>query len=149
VKTQHGNHSNSLQMFWEIVRQKTIAIWWLILYNPTKPLASDGSVESDVLSHLTHKTLSVVHHKRMVLHSQRWSCARGCVALRSLCHCKPYTVFLWPHVFSNFIHLNIFILGAIYDFFWAIMAQVSDSNRLHPHACHTSLTVHILSFGCS
>jgi len=58
-------------MFWEIVRQKTIAIWWLILYNPTKPLASDGSVESDVLSHLTHKTLSVVHHKRMVLHSQR------------------------------------------------------------------------------
>jgi hypothetical protein len=23
-------------MGWEIIRQKTIAIWWLILYNPTK-----------------------------------------------------------------------------------------------------------------
>jgi len=21
---------------WEIIRQKTIVIWWLILYNPTK-----------------------------------------------------------------------------------------------------------------
>jgi hypothetical protein len=33
----HGNHSKiSLPIFWEIITQKTIVIWWLILYNPTK-----------------------------------------------------------------------------------------------------------------
>jgi len=34
---QHGNHSQiSQQVFGEIVRQKSIVIWWLILYNPIK-----------------------------------------------------------------------------------------------------------------
>ena len=33
VKKHHGNLSKmSLPIFWEIVRQKTIAIWWLILH---------------------------------------------------------------------------------------------------------------------
>ena len=35
-KKQHGNHSKlSLPIIWEILRQKTIAIWWLILYKAT------------------------------------------------------------------------------------------------------------------
>jgi hypothetical protein len=32
----------------EIVGQKTIVIWWLILYNPTKLGFCIGSVDSDV-----------------------------------------------------------------------------------------------------
>jgi hypothetical protein len=36
-KNQHGNHSKmSITNFWEIIRQKTIMIWWLIQYNPAK-----------------------------------------------------------------------------------------------------------------
>jgi hypothetical protein len=37
MEKQHGNHSQISQQFLgEIVRQISIAIWWLILYNPTK-----------------------------------------------------------------------------------------------------------------
>jgi hypothetical protein len=37
VEKRHGNHSKmSLPIFWEIVLQNTVMIWWLILYNPTK-----------------------------------------------------------------------------------------------------------------
>ena len=37
VEKQHGNHSKmSLPIFWEIILQSTVVIWWLILYNPTK-----------------------------------------------------------------------------------------------------------------
>jgi hypothetical protein len=37
VEKQHGNHSQISQpILEEIVRQKSIVIWWLILYNPTK-----------------------------------------------------------------------------------------------------------------
>jgi hypothetical protein len=36
-KKQHGNRSKMpLPIFWEITRQKTIVICWLVLYNPTK-----------------------------------------------------------------------------------------------------------------
>jgi len=37
VEKQHGNNSQISQpIFWELVRQKSIVIWWLILYSPTK-----------------------------------------------------------------------------------------------------------------
>jgi hypothetical protein len=37
VEKQHGNHSNmSLAILGGIIMQKTIVIWWLIMYNPTK-----------------------------------------------------------------------------------------------------------------
>jgi hypothetical protein len=37
VEKQHGNHSKmSLPVFWEIIMQCTVVIWWLILCNPTK-----------------------------------------------------------------------------------------------------------------
>jgi hypothetical protein len=36
-KKQHGHHSKmSLPIFWYIARQKTVMMWWLILYNPYK-----------------------------------------------------------------------------------------------------------------
>jgi hypothetical protein len=37
VEKQHGNHSQISQpILGEIIRQKSIVIWWLILYNPTE-----------------------------------------------------------------------------------------------------------------
>ena len=35
-KRQQGNHSKlSLPIFWEIIRQETVVLWWMILYSPT------------------------------------------------------------------------------------------------------------------
>jgi hypothetical protein len=37
VEKQRGSHSQiSQQILGEIVRQKSIVVWWLILYNPIK-----------------------------------------------------------------------------------------------------------------
>jgi hypothetical protein len=41
------------------------------LVQSSKALSSDGSAESDFQSHLAHRTLSVVPHKKIGLRSQR------------------------------------------------------------------------------